>query len=456
MEPSITLPNPNGKSAGTGTPICEAKHVSVAFGAGGSMLALRDVTLAVNAGEVIAILGPSGCGKSTLLRVLVGLLKPTSGEVLAHGQPLKGVHPGIAIVFQNFALYPWLTVRENVQVGLNDLALDPKVAGHRVEECIGLVGLDGFQKAYPKELSGGMKQRVGIARALARGPELLCMDEPFSALDVFTAESLRSEVYRLWTGTGSQSAHLPSSLKSIMMITHIIEEAVFLADRIVVMGTRPGYIRQVVRNDLPHPRAYQDAAFQDIVQRLHDIIVTEHLPEPTVQQKAAAAAGMPAPEPLPPVGMNEIIGLVEIVHARGTRVDVFALDQLTDYDFGHTLAVIKAGEMLGLLDTPKNMVVMTDLGHEFFNADVNRRKEIIAGQLRKLGTFGLILQILAEAKGRRLPADLVQEELVMRLPSSDPMTLFNTIVGWGRFAELLHYSADSGEVSLESRDGATE
>src|SRR6266404_4033845 len=182
------------------SPICEAREVSVAFDAAGERLVLKDVSLAIKAGEVVAILGPSGCGKSTLLRALVGLLKPTGGAVLAHGKPLNGIHPGISIVFQNFALYPWLTVRENVEVALNGLDLDPAAGVQRVARCIDLVGLEGFEEGYPKELSGGMKQRVGIARALARGPELLCMDEPFSALDVFTAETLRSEVYRLWTG----------------------------------------------------------------------------------------------------------------------------------------------------------------------------------------------------------------------------------------------------------------
>ena len=188
------------------SPICEAQHVSVAFDPSGERLVLKDVSLAIHPGEVVALLGPSGCGKSTLLRALVGLLKPTSGTILGHGKPLVGIHSGISIVFQNFALYPWLTVRENVKVALNGLGLDEPTGVARVEHCIDLVGLDGFEEAFPKELSGGMKQRVGIARALARGPELLCMDEPFSALDVFTAESLRSEVYRLWTGDSGTPA----------------------------------------------------------------------------------------------------------------------------------------------------------------------------------------------------------------------------------------------------------
>src|SRR5450432_3547360 len=182
------------------TPICEAKNVSVWFGEDqNDKLVLRDVSLAVNSGEVVAILGPSGCGKSTLLRVLIGLLQPSKGNVLAHGQPLVGLHSGAALVFQNFALYPWLTVHQNIELALNGLDLSSEAGNARIARCIDMVGLEGYERAYPKELSGGMKQRVGFARALARGPELLCMDEPFSALDVFTAETLRTEVYRLWT-----------------------------------------------------------------------------------------------------------------------------------------------------------------------------------------------------------------------------------------------------------------
>jgi NitT/TauT family transport system ATP-binding protein len=434
---------------GDGSPICEARNLSVAFGSDGGKLVLENVSLAVNPGEVIAILGPSGCGKSTLLRALVGLLKPTIGQVLAHGRPLAGIHPGISIVFQSFALYPWLSVRENVSVALNGLGLEASNAAQRVERCIDLVGLHGYEKAYPKELSGGMKQRVGIARALARGPELLCMDEPFSALDVFTAESLRSEVYRLWTGGGGGEAHLPSSLKSILMITHIIEEAVFLADRIVIMGTRPGHIRQIVRNTVPHPRDYQDPDFLGLVNQLHEIIVSEHLPEAPVAAAPAEAGGLPVVEPLPCVNVQQVFGLMEIVRDHGGRMDVFALDKITDYDFGYTLSVVKAGEMLDFLDTPKNRVALTPLGNRLLDADINGRKALLNQQLRKLGTFRFAIQILEEAKGRRLPKDVVQEELVIRLPSEDVETLFKTVVSWGRFAGLFEYDAEAEVLSLE-------
>jgi NitT/TauT family transport system ATP-binding protein len=439
------------------SPICEARNVSVTFDPDGERLVLKDVSLAVNQGEVVALLGPSGCGKSTLLRALVGLLKPTSGSILAHGQPLTGIHPGISIVFQNFALYPWLTVRENVQVALNGLGLDESGEAARVTRCIDLVGLEGFEEGYPKELSGGMKQRVGIARALARGPELLCMDEPFSALDVFTAESLRSEVYRLWTGdtghdataAGAARGGAITGVKSIMMITHIIEEAVFLADRIVVMGTRPGHIRQIVPNPIPHPRDYQSPAFQQLVQRLHDIIVSEHLPEqPAPTVAAEQAGGIPACEPLPSVNLGEVFGLLEVIRDTRGQMDVFRLDSLTDYDFGHTLAVVKAGEMLELLDTPKNMVLLTLLGKQFLDADINARKLILKTQLQKLGVFRFVVQILAEARDKRLPEDVVQEELAVRLPTEDTELLFKTLVAWGRFAELFRY--EDGVLFLDS------
>lgn len=435
------------------SPICEVRDVTVIFG---GRPAIENVSLAINANEVVAILGPSGCGKSTLLRVMVGLIPPSSGKVLTHGQPLRGIHPGTSIVFQNFALYPWLTVRENIQVAMNGLNLDEAAAAQRVTRCIDIVGLDGFEEAYPKELSGGMKQRVGIARALARGPEVLCMDEPFSALDVFTAESLRSEVYRLWTGADTSAPADANAgihtagLKSILMITHIIEEAVFLADRIVVMGTRPGHIRQIISNSIPHPRDYQSPQFQNLVQRLHDIIVSEHLPEePAASESVSAADAMLACEPVPHVHLGEVAGLIEILHDNGGQMDVFRLDSITDYDFGHTLAVVKAGEMLDLLDTPKNRVLLTPIGEKYLQADMNGRKLLINQQLQTLGVFRYVVQMLKEAKNHRLPEEIVREELVMRLPTEDVDSLAETVINWGRFGELIGYSPDTEEVYLD-------
>ncbi|MGA2229360.1 MAG: nitrate/sulfonate/bicarbonate ABC transporter ATP-binding protein [Tepidisphaeraceae bacterium] len=406
-------------------------------------IVLQDVSLGIQVGQVTAILGPSGCGKSTFLRALVGLLKPTSGEVLAYGNRLSGIHPGVSIVFQNFALFPWLTVQENIAVALNGLGMSEEDGRQRVTRCIDVVGLEGFEEAYPKELSGGMKQRVGIARALARGPELLCMDEPFSALDVFTAESLRSEVYRLWSGGGSK---LPFSLKSVIIITHVIEEAVFLADRIVVMGAQPGHIQQVILNDVPHPREYQSPAFQRMVHRLHDIITKEDQAPETEETGTQSIA---TPEPIPPVSPSQVLGLMEILRDHGGQMDVFNLDQLTDYDFGHTLSVVKAGEMLEFLDSPKNQVVLTEVGKQYLDADVNGRKVIFRRQLEKLATFRFVRQLLEEARGHEMSKEIVEEELCVRLCTEDIPKLIETVIPWGRYAELFGYSPDAERLYLD-------
>jgi NitT/TauT family transport system ATP-binding protein len=430
--------------------ISEAIDVSMLYGdADGTnrLLVLDKVSLAIRSGEVLAILGPSGSGKSTLLRIMIGLIQPTSGKVLAHGQPLTGIHPGVSLVFQNFALFPWLTVWDNIRLALNGLHLGPEASRDRITRCTDVVGLEGFERAYPKELSGGMKQRVGIARALARAPELLCMDEPCSALDVFTAESLRSEIYRMWSGGQSK---LPFQPKSVVIITHNIEEAVFLADRIVVLGTRPGRIRTIIQNDVTHPREYQSPAFLRMVQRLHDVITKEQMPDlPEEAPTSVPVAGIPLPSPLPAVNLGHIFGLMEIVRDHGGQMEVFKLDSLTDYDFGHTIAVVKAGELLDFLDTPKNQVILTDVGRRFLDGDINVRKKMFGEQIMTLGTFQFIKQLLLEARGHRLSKEIIEEELAVRLTTEDVEKVFNTVVGWGRFAEVFNYDATSEELFLD-------
>ena len=435
--------------------ISAADRVCVAFGAGD--LVLEDVSLEICPNEILGILGPSGCGKSTLLRVLVGLIPPTRGHVFAHGRPLVGMHPGVALVFQNFGLFPWLTVKQNVEMALTGLNLTKAEAADRVTRSIQMVGLGGHQEAFPKELSGGMKQRVGIARAMARGPELLCMDEPFSALDVFTAESLRSEIYNLWVsrnGASTDRLAAPSSLKSIVMITHLIEEAVLLADRIVIMGTMPGHIRQILRNTIPHPRNSQSPAFLALVRQIHQIIVSEHMPdEPPKAEPKSAIPGM-AMEPIPCVELEQVFGLLEIVHDHQGKVDVFTLEKLTDAEFGHTLALVMAGEILDFLDTPKEMVVLTDLGRHFIVEDIADRKTILREQVLKLDLFRFLIKRLEAAPEHELPKEIVEEEMVMRMSTRDVEPLFDTIVNWGRSAELFGYSPTTEMLYLAgSREG---
>jgi len=277
------------------------------------------------------------------------------------------------------------------------------------------------------------------------------MDEPFSALDVFTAESLRSEVYRLWAG-GPSGGKLPFSLKSVVIITHLIDEAVFLADRIVVLASRPGKIRTIIENDVPHPREYQSPAFLRTVQRIHDVITKEHVPEPGAPTAAAPPelpGGLPMPEPLPHVNVGHLFGLMEIVLDHGGEMDVFALDQLTDYDFGHTLAVVKAGEMLDLLDTLKNQVVLTDAGKQILAGDINFRKTMFRDRIKTLGAFRFVTTLLEQSPEKRMPKEIVEEELAVRLTTENVEQLFQTLVGWGRFAELFGYSTDTHTLYLD-------
>ena len=402
------------------------------------LVVLRDVTLTVHPGEIVAVLGPSGCGKSTLLRILVGLIPPTAGEVLCHGTPLRGIHPGAAIVFQNFALYPWLTVAENVRVGLHRKGLAPAEETQRIAHAIDLVGLEGFEEAYPKELSGGMKQRVGIARALVGGPELLCMDEPFSALDVLTAESLRSEVYGLW-------ARGDLGLRSMVLITHLIEEAVFLGDRIVIMGTNPGSVRDTIPNPLPHPREYRDPAFLALVDEIHAAITQIHLPDERRRPPETRARL----EPFPDAQVAELFGLLEVLHDQGGAANLFELGNRFRIEIGRVIVIVKAAELFELVDTPKQEVRLTPIGRELVAGDANARKRIVHAQLLAIPTFRYLVDKLRHAAEMRLPADAIEEELAMYVPTEPTEALFETIVRWGRYGELLGYDPETREVYLD-------
>jgi NitT/TauT family transport system ATP-binding protein len=415
--------------------LAELRGVSKSYAADGrELVVLRDVSLAIPSGEVVAVLGPSGCGKSTLLRILTGLIPPTQGEVLCHGHPLRGLHAGASIVFQSFALYPWLTVADNVAVGLYRRGLAAAEARDRVEHAIDLVGLDGFEEAYPKELSGGMKQRVGIARALVGGPELLCLDEPFSALDVLTAEALRSEVYGLWSRSSM-------GLKSLLLITHLIEEAVYLADRILIMGAHPGTVKQVIANHLPHPREYRDPAFLELVDEIHAAITEIHLPD-----ERRAATTRPRMDPIPAVGVNQIIGLLEVVHDHDDRIDLFELATRLRLDLGRAILAVKAAELLELVATPKQDVLVTPTGREFLVGDANARKRIFRKQLLRTPTFAFLVDRLRHTPDARLPAEVVREDLAVHVPSESTPELFDAIVTWARYGEVLRYDATTDEL----------
>src|SRR5512133_3798776 len=320
-------------------PLCEARDVSVSCPqpAGGQREVLAHVSFAVGAEEVIALLGPSGCGKSTLLRVLSGLARPTSGEVFYRGAPFEGLNPGVAFVFQSFALFPWMTVEENVQAPLLAARMRADEVRARAERVIRLVGLAGSEGAYPRELSGGMKQRVGMARALSLEPELLFMDEPFSQVDALTAEGLRAEVLDIW-------AEKERNPRTIVLVSHDITEVAYMADRIVVLDANPGRIRTELRNDLPRPRVYRSPGLLAMVERLHEVITGMEMPDVAPPPAAAGAF-----EPIPDATPLEVIGLLEYLDARGGREDVFRIAEETGHAFDKLIAVVNAAEILDLV-----------------------------------------------------------------------------------------------------------
>ena len=447
-----------------GTPLIELLNVSKSFatGNGPAVTILDQVDLQVGEGEMLALLGQSGSGKSTILRLMAGLAQPSSGQVHHHGQVFTGVNRGLSIVFQSFALYPWLTVSENVQIGLVNQRLGRAAEEAEIERALELIGLSGYENAYPKELSGGMRQRVGFARAIVAKPEVLCMDEAFSALDVLTAENLRTEVVNLWQDRQSEQ----SSLKSIFFVTHNIAEAVFMATRIVIISSHPGRIRHVIPNPLPYPRDVNSKGFQALVDQIHAAIVALALPDepkappaPAHAEEARQSEAHLLPsrpvrvESIPQVSVGRISGLLEILEDSTETVDLFELSHRIGKEFSDTISIVKAAEMLDLVDTPKQDVLLTALGREFLAADQAERKPIFARQILRLRLFQIISNSLRKA-GKPVDADVILQELAILLPYDQPEKLFETIVAWGRYAELIDYDQDTHTVFVQEADDA--
>jgi NitT/TauT family transport system ATP-binding protein len=428
-------------AAAPATALCEGRGVwhDFALPNGQPLRVLEDINLVIRPDEIVALLGPSGCGKSTILRILAGLIRPTRGEVLYHGRPLDGLNPGVAIVFQSFALYPWMTVTQNVRIGLRAAGLAAPEVAERAESAIRLVGLTGFEEAYPRELSGGMKQRVGIARALSVDPEILLLDEPFSQVDALTAESLRAEVIDIW---GAKQR----KLSSILMVSHDIKEVVYMADRIVILSANPGRVRTVVDNRLPRPRDYRTQDFFRMVDHLHDLITGIELPD-----AAPAPAGRDAGtlEPLPEATASEIEGLLEYLDARGGKEEIFRIASDTDCEFGRMISIVEGAELLDFVDTPKRMVVLEPRGRDFVRAGPEARKAIWREQLLKLRVFQVVNNALHREPDHRIERDLLLETLVIRMPQENPEKLFETFIGWARFGNLFAYDEDSQMISLQ-------
>ena len=424
------------------TKLCEAQGISQEFPQpnGQPLLVLDNISLAIQPNEIVALLGPSGCGKSTILRILAGLIRPTHGEVLYHGSKLTGLNPGAAIVFQSFALYPWLTVTQNIEVVLAAANVSPTEAKKKAERVIRMVGLAGFEEAYPRELSGGMKQRVGMARALSVDPEILFMDEPFSHVDALTAESLRAEIVDIW-------AALDKNPSSILMVSHDIKEVVYMADRIVVLGAHPGRLRTILENKLPRPRNYRSYEFNALVDQLHEVITGKELPD---QPPIYSRSGLPSMEPPPDVSSVEIVGLLEYLDARGGQEELFRIAADTHREFGDIIKTVRAAEMLEFVDTPKRMVVLDVAGRKFLAGTAEERQAIWREQLLKLRLFREIYDAILRQPEHTVHQDFVEETIILRLPQENHEKTLQTFVAWSRFGNLLAYDENTQELSLQS------
>jgi NitT/TauT family transport system ATP-binding protein len=428
----------NGSPNGT---LLLLEQVTKAYQRNGKrFVAVQAVDLKIQAGEFVCLLGPSGCGKSTLLRIIAGLNPASEGRVLYRGQPLQGVNPHATIVFQTFALYPWLTVLENVELALKARGVGRDERRERAVRLVDTVGLDGFEAAYPRELSGGMRQKVGFARAMAVEPELLCLDEPFSALDVLSAEALRGELMELWLNRS-----LP--IKAVLMVTHNIEEAVLMADRIVIMDKDPGHVVTEVRVGLRHPRNRKDTAFQAVVDRVYAAVAGRTEPE---AELLGTAPGQPGEtEKLPAAHPNALAGLTELLSASGGRADLPMVAADLNLELDDLLPLIDAAELLGFARVAEGDIVLTPLGQAFADASILARKEISAGRILRQPTIRWIYETLQRDPDHRLPEDYFLDELRPEFGDLAAEQL-DTAIDWGRYAEIFAFDDDTDELYLEA------
>jgi NitT/TauT family transport system ATP-binding protein len=429
-----------------------AEHVVKYYGDGNKrILVLHDVSLSIHEEEIIAILGPSGSGKSSLLRILAGLMPPSEGTVRFRGEAQTGPNSHVAIVFQSFALFPWLTVYQNVEVGLLNSSLPETQRRRRILEAIDVIGLDGFEDAYPKELSGGMRQRVGFARALVVQPEILFMDEPFSALDVLTGENLKRELLGLW-----RSHKIPT--RAIMMVTHNIEEAVYMGDRLIVMGANPG----VVRVDMPglpvEERGKEHPEHVRLVDYLYDVMTNpgEEVAPFHPEAPNTRAGGQPtrAYQVLPHVPVGQVTGLVERLHAEGDRADVYALGRELQMEADDLLPLIQAIDLLGMGDVEAGDVYLTPAGVHFAEAGVLEEKEVFRDQARtNLQLIQAILSALTNSGSKRVRRETLLQKLEHCFSPEEAERQLDTAIDWGRYAELFAYDDQDGIFYLEETNG---
>ena len=411
------------------------------------LLVLDDVNFTLYEGEIVALLGKSGSGKSTLLRIMAGLVKPTSGTVTYRGTPVGKPVRGIGMVFQSFALLPWLTVLQNVELGLEAQGYSRAERQKRAVAAIDTIGLDGFESAYPKELSGGMRQRVGFARALVVDPDVLLMDEPFSALDVLTAENLRTDLLDLWHEKRMKT-------NAILLVTHNIEEAAILADRIIIFGSDPGYIQAELAVELPHPRNVQSPEYQQIIDKIYTLMTSGAKAK---GKRRTSERQIGIGYRLPDVDPSVLSGLVETMAAPKfqDRIDLPELADDISMTIDDLFPLLETLEILGFAKVSAGDIQLTPLGKEYANAGLLEKKQLFAKQLvANVPLARYIRQILDERRGNQASEERFLSKLEGHLSEKEAERVLRTMIDWGRYAEIFAYDFNTGTLSLENPGNA--
>lgn len=424
-------------------PVIEIIGVEKSFKKGDrqELLVLHDINLRIYEGEIVAILGKSGSGKSTLLRIIAGLINASSGEIRYRGKSVTGPARGISMVFQTFALLPWLTVLQNVELGLEALGVDRVERRERAIKAIDMIGLDGFESALPKELSGGMRQRVGFARALVVNPDVLLMDEPFSALDVLTADNLKSDLVDLWQSK-------KTGLNSIIFVTHSIEEAIMIADRIIVFSANPGVIRSDLKVPLPYPRSDIDPRFKNQVDRVYTLMTTDQ-----GKLQEAAAGIIDIGYRLPEASVAEVTGLLELLNSpeHQGKMDLPDVADMLALDIDDLFPLTELLEILHFAKVSKGDITITEEGRGFIDADILERKKLFSIHLKKYVPLARYIydQLIHHPRHRALEENFLSL-LEDYLSEAEAERVLSTVIEWGRYAELFAYDYSSGVLSLEN------
>ncbi|MCX5773895.1 MAG: nitrate/sulfonate/bicarbonate ABC transporter ATP-binding protein [Fusobacteria bacterium] len=403
---------------------------------GGQLPVLSEINLGIKEGEFVSLLGPSGSGKSTLLRIMAGLIKPSSGTVAYLGERIEGINPGVSMVFQSFALFPWLTVLENVMMGLEDKPFPKEEKRERAIKMIDIIGLDGFENAYPKELSGGMKQRVGLGRALVSEPDILLMDEPFSALDVLTAENLRRDILDLW-----HEGKIPA--KCIVMVTHGIEEAVLMSDRVVILSKSPARIREQIAINLKRPRDSKHPSFEKMLDRIYSLLMQpekkQFYPDQNIKDELIHF-----------VAIGALTGFLELLADFKEKQDLYALAEKLSMEIDDFVPIVDSASLLQFTKVETGDIELTKKGFEFAEASVLDRKKIFKEQfVANVPLARKILTVLESKSNHHMNYEFFEDMLEKYFSAENVEKQIDTLIDWGRYSELFAYNEVSGQFYLE-------